>query len=151
MSLKDVIIILLVICIVGTFLFGSIGGFFSYVSSLFGHVADGVDSNEGYVYEGGSISSDDGSSSSSSSVVDSSSSSSSVVDSSSETLGSSKSSESSGHNYKDWQRDYETDFKDSEGNPVYVSIVSTSGGQLEPGIYEVYWSSSGPINQTRIE
>ena len=141
MSLKDVIIILLVICIVGTFLFGSIGGFFSYVSSLFGHVADGVDSNEGYVYEGGSISSDDGSSSSSSSVVDSSS----------ETLGSSKSSESSGHNYKDWQRDYETDFKDSEGNPVYVSIVSTSGGQLEPGIYEVYWSSSGPINQTRIE
>ena len=141
MSLKDVIIILLVICIVGTFLFGSIGGFFSYVSSLFGHVADGVDSNEGYVYEGGSISSGDGSSSSSSSVVDSSS----------ETLGSSKSSESSGHNYKDWQRDYETDFKDSEGNPVYVSIVSTSGGQLEPGIYEVYWSSSGPINQTRIE
>ena len=140
MSLKDVIIILLVICIVGTFLFGSIGGFFSYVSSLFGHVADGVDSNEGYVYEGGSISSGDGSSSSSSSVVDSSS----------ETLGSSKSSESSGYNYKDWQRDYETDFKDSEGNPVHVSIVSTSGGQLEPGIYEVYWSSSGPINQTRI-
>ena len=39
---------------------------------------------------------------------------------------------------------------DSEGNPIYLTIISTSGGQMDPGIYEVYWSALGPINQTRI-
>ena len=53
-------------------------------------------------------------------------------------------------NYEDYQKDYETDMRDSEGNPIMLSIVSTSGGQMEAGIYQVYWSSAGPINQTRI-
>ena len=56
----------------------------------------------------------------------------------------------SGVVYEDYQHDYETGLVDSEGNPIYLTIISTSGGQLDPGIYEVYWSALGPINQTRI-
>ena len=52
--------------------------------------------------------------------------------------------------YEDYQHDYETGLVDSEGNPIYLTIISTSGGQMDPGIYEVYWSALGPINQTRI-
>ena len=65
---------------------------------------------------------------------------------------SSKSSSSGGGGvvYEDYQHDYETGLVDSEGNPIYLTIVSTSGGQMDPGIYEVYWSALGPINQTRI-
>ena len=52
--------------------------------------------------------------------------------------------------YDDWQRDYDTGLFDEDGNPIYRSIFSTSGGQYEPGIYEAYWSANGPINETRI-
>ena len=53
--------------------------------------------------------------------------------------------------YEDYQVDKDTDMVDSEGNPIYLSVVSTSGGQMEPGIYEIYWSKLGIINQTRIK
>ena len=53
--------------------------------------------------------------------------------------------------YEDYQIDKDTDMVDSEGNPIYLSVVSTSGGQMAPGIYEVYWSELGIINQTRIK
>lgn len=33
---------------------------------------------------------------------------------------------------------------------IYRSVFSTSGGQYNPGIYESYWSSSGPISEERI-
>ncbi len=52
--------------------------------------------------------------------------------------------------YDDWQKDYETGLFDEDGNPIYRSVISTSGGQYEPGIYEAYWSANGPINETRI-
>ena len=52
--------------------------------------------------------------------------------------------------YDDWQNDYETGLYDEYGDPIYRSVMSTSGGQYEPGIYESYWSSNGPINETRI-
>ena len=52
--------------------------------------------------------------------------------------------------YDDWQKDYETGLYDEYGSPIYRSVISTSGGQYEPGIYESYWSENGPINETRI-
>ena len=52
--------------------------------------------------------------------------------------------------YDDWQKDYETGLYDEDGNPIYRSVISTSGGQYDPGIYECYWSANGPINETRI-
>ena len=52
--------------------------------------------------------------------------------------------------YDDWQKDYETGLYDEYGDPIYRSVFSTSGGQYDPGIYEAYWSSNGPINETRI-
>ena len=52
--------------------------------------------------------------------------------------------------YYDWQKDYETGLYDEDGNPIYRSVMSTSGGQYDPGIYETYWSANGPINETRI-
>ena len=45
---------------------------------------------------------------------------------------------------------YETGEYDEHGNPIYRSVFSTSGGQYNPGIYESYWSSSGPISEERI-
>ena len=39
---------------------------------------------------------------------------------------------------------------DENGNPIYRSVFSTSGGQYNPGVYESYWSSSGPISEERI-
>lgn len=57
---------------------------------------------------------------------------------------------SSDKKYDDWQRDYETGLYDEDGNPIYRSVFSTSGGQYDPGIYEAYWSANGPINETRI-
>lgn len=57
---------------------------------------------------------------------------------------------SSPKHYDDWQRDYETGLYDEDGNPIYRSVISTSGGQYDPGIYEAYWSANGPINETRI-
>lgn len=53
--------------------------------------------------------------------------------------------------YEDYQINYETDIVDEEGNPVILSIVSTSGNQSEPGVYKVYWSKLGVINQTKIK
>ena len=52
--------------------------------------------------------------------------------------------------YVDYQINYTTNMFDSQNNPIIRSIVSTSGGMVEPGIYEVYWSKLGVINQTRI-
>ncbi|MCC7554143.1 MAG: hypothetical protein KO202_06630 [Methanobacteriaceae archaeon] len=53
--------------------------------------------------------------------------------------------------YGDWQEDYETGQYDEDGNPIYRSVSSNSkGGQSEPGIYEQYWSSNGPISNERI-
>ena len=59
-------------------------------------------------------------------------------------------SSSSQKKYDDWQKDYETGEYDEDGNPIYRSVISTSGGQSEPGIYESYWSASGPISEKRI-
>ena len=64
--------------------------------------------------------------------------------------GSSSSSYPINTSYEDYQQDYMTDMVDEYGKPIYLSIVSTKGGQSEPGIYEVYWSENGPINQTRV-
>ncbi len=52
--------------------------------------------------------------------------------------------------YDDWQKDYETGEYDEFGSPIYRSVISTSGGQNEPGIYEAYWSENGPISEKRI-
>ena len=52
--------------------------------------------------------------------------------------------------YDDWQKDYETGEYDEDGNPIYRSVISTSGGQSEPGIYETYWSANGPISEEKI-
>lgn len=52
--------------------------------------------------------------------------------------------------YDDWQKDYETGEYDEYGSPIYRSVISTSGGQNEPGIYEAYWSENGPISEERI-
>lgn len=61
----------------------------------------------------------------------------------------SQSSNSPKH-YDDWQKDYETGEYDEFGSPIYRSVISTSGGQNEPGIYEAYWSENGPISEKRI-
>ena len=153
-------------------LFGSLGNFLGFVTGIFTGLSDSVNGNEGYVYSGGSITdyvSQDSSSNSASSnsIVDGSGgnkTSSSLLGSSGGSSSSSSSSGSSGGSdgsgdstpsndvvYEDYQKDYQTGMFDSEGNPIILSIVSTSGGQeLVPGIYQVYWSAAGPINQTRI-
>ena len=201
MSIKDLIIIVLVILLLGAVLFGSLGNFLGSITGFLDGVSNGVSESEGYVYKGGAISDfqsslassnssnlntnnglsqldanasvNDGGGSVSvnggeSSSASSGSSSGGGVSSSSASSGSSGSGGvssgsgssggsggsggvvSSGVKYEDYQRDYMTDMVDSEGNPIYLSILSTSGGQLEPGIYQVYWSALGPINQTRI-
>ena len=61
-----------------------------------------------------------------------------------------KSSSNSVKHYDDWQKDYETGEYDEYGSPIYRSVISTSGGQNEPGIYEAYWSENGPISEERI-
>ena len=211
---------MLLICLIGGVIFGSLGNFFGLISGLTGDVAS--ISNGNYVYSGGNVSelieqgnnnhafinpqdtasykesvhsisedgalesqdsevasnqsSDGGSQGSgvvSSSSSDGGSQGSGVVSSSSSDGGSQEvSSNPSGSQssisvnsssdvgsvtnyseeiiYGDWQKDQETGMLDVEGNPIYVSIVSSSGGQMDPGIYEVYWSELGPINQTRI-
>ena len=60
------------------------------------------------------------------------------------------SGDSSPKQYDDWQKDYETGEYDEDGNPIYRSVISTSGGQSEPGIYETYWSANGPISEEKI-
>ena len=60
------------------------------------------------------------------------------------------SEDNSQKHYDDWQKDYETGEYDEDGNPIYRSVISTSGGQSEPGIYETYWSANGPISEEKI-
>lgn len=52
--------------------------------------------------------------------------------------------------YSDWQEDYDTGTVDEDGNPIYRSVVSTSGGENPAGVYEYYWSAAGPISEERI-
>ena len=171
MGIKDIFIIVLIIALVGAILFGSFGNFLGMITGVMNGVSDTVSNSEGYVYRGGYIDSYPVSDSSSQgSVVDGSGSDSSSSagnllssnagssgysdgssgSSSSSGSGSQSSSSSSGVVYEDYQRDYETGMVDEGGNPIYLSIVSTSGGQMDPGIYQVYWSTLGPINQTKI-
>ena len=173
MNFKDIVIVFLVIIIICTVLFGSLGNFLGAIDGVLSGVSNKVSDSEGYVYKGGLISDDAvasntqtklgsasssgnasssvaGSSSSGSSGSSSGSGSSSSSGSSGSSSGSGSSGSSSHVTYEDYQRDYETDLVDSEGNPIYLSIVSTSGGEMDPGIYQVYWSALGPINQTRI-
>ena len=163
------------IALIGAVLFGSLGNFLGFVTGIFTGFSDTVNGNEGYVYNGGSIADyvsqgSSGNGASSNSIVDGSSGnktgsgllgSSGSNSASSEGSGSSGGSGGSGSSggstpssdvvYEDYQKDYSTGMVDSEGNPIILSIVSTSGGQeLVPGIYQVYWSAAGPINQTRI-
>ena len=162
---KDLIIILLLVVIVGGVLFGTVGNFLGTIASVGNGISDAVSGGEGYVYKGGSISGVASSVGNVSSAVSNTNNTvananngnsgdvnrgggSSSGDSSKSS--SSSSSSSGGVVYEDYQHDYETGLVDSEGNPIYLTIVSTSGGQMDPGIYEVYWSALGPINQTRI-
>ncbi len=62
----------------------------------------------------------------------------------------SSSTQSKSKTYGDWQKDYETGEYDEFGDPIYRSVMSTSGGQYDPGIYESYWSANGPISERRI-
>ena len=39
---------------------------------------------------------------------------------------------------------------DADGNPIYRTVSSTSGGENPAGIYETYWSAAGPISEERI-
>ena len=110
-------------------------------SSSYGH---STDNNAGY--SGGSGQSSSGGSGQSSSGGSGQSSGGSSDGGSS----SGDSNSSQDNKYEDFQNDYVTDMVDEEGNPIILSIISTSGGQMEPGIYQVYWSALGPINQTRI-
>ena len=165
MGFKDFIIVLLFIVIICGILFGSIGNFLGSISGVITGISDSVNSNEGYVYRGGLISDSISSSNTNSSGSALSSSGSAAYNSTSKSVynsasnsvsGSSRSSsggsESSSSSvvYEDYQRDYETGMVDEAGNPIYLSIVSSSGGQMDPGIYQVYWSALGPINQTKI-
>lgn len=52
--------------------------------------------------------------------------------------------------YENYKVDKATGMLDSNGNPIYLSVISSDGGDMEPGVYEVYWSKSGLINQTRV-
>lgn len=189
MDLKDIFILLLVIFIFGTVIFGSLGSFFSNVNTAVADVAECVAGEEYFTvdflqenarsisenshldrdFAGHSVSGRDSSGGdasvkssfgknnygSESSAKDSSNKNNSGNDFSFidnipfidilHPLGSSETT------YEDYQIDKDTDMVDSEGNPIYLSVVSTSGGQMAPGIYEVYWSELGIINQTRIK
>jgi len=67
-----------------------------------------------------------------------------------QTDNSTQDNESGEKTYSDWQKDYETGEYDDEGSPIYRSVMSTSGGQYDPGIYESYWSENGLISERRI-
>lgn len=249
MDLKDLFIIILVICILGIFFFGSVGSFLGHVHNAVGEFANTADAKNEYFsvdylegktdnpyghssdsssYRGDasskdssseflgfsidpdthsikSGSSDSGSSSSGSKdssgyssgsgSKDSSSSSSSSKESSSQSSKSdgwfpnifpnifpdkkadnsnssnksiipsndtnrsvipedsnnSNSSDGLPEIYEDYQINYTTDMVGEEGNPIILTIVSTSGNQAEPGVYKVYWSKLGVINQTKIK
>ena len=70
----------------------------------------------------------------------------------SEFVGNSNDLNSNSNYYDNHRVDYDTGMYDQEGNPIYLSEISSNGdNDLEPGVYMVYWSKSGVINQTRIE
>ena len=153
--------IILLIVIVGGVLFGTVGNFLGTIASVGNGISDAVSGSEGYVYKGGSISGVASSVGNVSSAISNTNNtvananngnSADVNRGGGSSSGDSSKSSSSGGGvvYEDYQHDYETGLVDSEGNPIYLTIISTSGGQMEPGIYEVYWSALGPINQTRI-
>lgn len=208
MDLKDIIIILLIICIFGTLIFGSLGSFFNHVGEFVGHFSnragatndkfsvdylegkspnspsklsqsDGLNNQKDYSVVDGSNSSKSSASNSGDASSGSSQSQSKSFENylgiSSDKSGSSGSGSSKGGNnvyphnipknisnitnktdtnitekYIDYQINFTTNMSDSENNPIIRSIVSTSGGMVEPGIYEVFWSKLGVINQTRI-
>jgi len=75
--------------------------------------------------------------SSGSSIVDGSSSGGSLSGNSSSSDSAFDGNSSRKIEYKEFQEDYETGLVDEEGNPIYLSIVSTNGGEMEPGIYQV--------------
>lgn len=53
--------------------------------------------------------------------------------------------------YENYKVDKPTDMVDSKGNPIYLSVISSNGGDMAPGVYEAYWSKSGVINHTRVQ
>lgn len=184
MDLKDILIACLIILIIGTVLFGSLGGFLGHVHTVVSDVAEAADDEKSFTVDfleknspsisesgvlkreisksddslGEYYSSNNNSNSkvstndnSNSKVLTNNSSDKnsyfdfSIIDLLDSIMGSSQSE------YEDYQHDFSTDKVDSEGNPIYRSIVSTSGGQMDPGIYEVYWSKLGVFNHTRIK
>ena len=237
MDLKDLLIVILIICILGIFFFGSVGSFFTHIhyavgeltgaeakngyftvdylegktDNPYGHSSDSSsyrqdDSSKGSSPEflgfsidqnthsiksssselgshssgsGGSSSHSsksnswfpnifpdkktDNSNSSNKSIIPSNNTNRSIIsgndtnhsiipsDWTNKSDNSSNSSDAFPVKYEDYQINYETDIVDEEGNPVILSIVSTSGNQSEPGVYKVYWSKLGVINQTKIK
>ena len=240
MDLKDLLIVILIICILGIFFFGSVGSFFTHIhyavgeltgaeakngyftvdylegktDNPYGHSSDSSsyrqdDSSKGSSPEflgfsidqnthsiksssselgshssgsGGSSGSSshssksnswfpnifpdkktDNSHSSNKSIIPSNNTNRSIIsgndtnhsiipsDWTNKSDNSSNSSDAFPVKYEDYQINYETDIVDEEGNPVILSIVSTSGNQSEPGVYKVYWSKLGVINQTKIK
>ena len=138
---KDILIILLCVFFVGTVVFGGLGNFFGQISGFTGMLSNITDENQTQVEE--NISSE---------IASDNNNNTPTTVNEENTLSSTQDSSSSGSSseYDDWQKDYETGMVDEDGNPIYKSVISTSGGQLEPGIYETYWSANGPINQTKI-
>ena len=227
MDLKDLLIVILIICILGIFFFGSVGSFFTHIhyavgeltgaeakngyftvdylegktDNPYGHSSDSssygqddsskgsspeflgfsIDQNTHSIKssssELGSHSSKsnswfpnifpdkktDNSHSSNKSIIPSNNTNRSIIsgndtnhsiipsDWTNKSDNSSNSSDAFPVKYEDYQINYETDIVDEEGNPVILSIVSTSGNQSEPGVYKVYWSKLGVINQTKIK
>ena len=234
MDLKDLLIVILIICILGIFFFGSVGSFFTHIhyavgeltgaeakngyftvdylegktDNPYGHSSDSssyrqddsskgsspeflgfsIDQNTHSIksssselgsYSSGSSSHSsksnswfpnifpdkktDNSNSSNKSIIPSNNTNRSIIsgndtnhsiipsDWTNKSDNSSNSSDAFPVKYEDYQINYETDIVDEEGNPVILSIVSTSGNQSEPGVYKVYWSKLGVINQTKIK
>ena len=184
MGLKDIFLILILILIFGTVIFGSLGSFFRHVNIAVSDVADAVADEKTFTVElleknspshlykehSGSDVSNKQYSDSQSSGKQYSSRDVSQKGTVNNDVSGKKSSEkdspfwnfsfidildiegnSSEKKYEDYQIDQETGMFDSEENPIYLSIVSTSGGQMSPGIYEVYWSKLKVFNHTKIQ
>lgn len=155
MSLKDIFLIFLLILIFGTVIFGSLGNFFSLVNIVVSDVSDAVDNEKTFTV--------DFLEKNSPSHLNKEHSNNNVSNNQYSGDGSSQLSnfpfmgsknpegDSSPKKYEDYQINKETGMFDSEGNPIYLSIVSTSGGQMDPGIYEVYWSKLMVFNHTKIK
>jgi len=146
MSLKDLFIIILVVCILGILFFGSVDSFLGHVHNAIGEFTNGTEAKNEYIsldYLEGKTDNTYGHSLGSG-----------FDNSDSNRLNpysKDSSPEESPEKYDDYQINYTTDMVDEEGNPIILSIVSTSGNQFSPGIYKVYWSKLGVINQTKIK